>query len=209
MAQSRGKRKQTAKVRTNKKDRPTKKVKDSADEFSIKNIEAFREVLARSVLSPLNLVLLTRSRIQEAVDDAVERGRITHADAQDLVQILVKRGRKQTNDVLSDLERLVGHGRDEIDTATGPARERATQAAVSARRKVEKTTSRVKRVGGRKVSVPISGYEKMTAAQVRKKIENLDARSLRNLKTFEQRNANRKSVLDATESRLSRVTRKR
>ncbi len=207
MARSRVKQQKTSKSKSSKKSKSWKKTRSegSKQQLSKKNVEDFRDMLSRSVLSPLNLVMLTRDRIQEAVDDAVERGRITHTDAQDLVQILVKRGRKETNDVLSDLERLIGRGRDEIDMAAGSTRSRATLAAVSARKRVEKSTSRVKRVSGGRVALPMSGYEKLTATQVRKKIDGMDAKNLRKLKTYEGRNANRKSVLDAVERKLSKT----
>jgi len=41
--------------------------------------------------------------IEEAVSDAVTRGRVTADDAQELVASLLDRGRQQTNDVLADL----------------------------------------------------------------------------------------------------------
>ena len=44
-----------------------------------------REAISSRVIAPLDLVMLTRERIEEAVDDAVSRGRVTADDAQDLV----------------------------------------------------------------------------------------------------------------------------
>jgi hypothetical protein len=46
----------------------------------------------RSRLSPLGALVLTRERIQEVLDDAVERGRMTRDDARDLLAELVRRG---------------------------------------------------------------------------------------------------------------------
>ena len=43
----------------------------------------------RSLVNPLDLVVITRSRLQEVFDEAVERGRITRADAADLVADLL------------------------------------------------------------------------------------------------------------------------
>ena len=60
------------------------------------NLDAFRDALSRGVIAPLNLVMLTRERLQETVDEAVERGRMTRGDAEDLLQDLLARGRKQT-----------------------------------------------------------------------------------------------------------------
>ena len=58
-----------------------------------------REAL-RSFVDPLGLVLLTRERIEDALNDAVSRGRVTADDAQDLATALLERGRRQTNDIL-------------------------------------------------------------------------------------------------------------
>ena len=72
-------------------------------DISAKTVAELREALSSRMLDPLGLVMLTRERIEEAVEDAVTRGRVTAADAQDLVGGLLERGRKQTNDVLADL----------------------------------------------------------------------------------------------------------
>ena len=73
--------------------------------------------ITRGVIRPLNLVMLTRDRIQEVLDEAVSRGRVTTDDAQDLARNLFERGRKQTNDVLGDLEQLLGRGGDQLQDA--------------------------------------------------------------------------------------------
>ena len=41
---------------------------------------------------PLDVLILTRERIQEVLDDAVERGRMTRDDATELLGELVRRG---------------------------------------------------------------------------------------------------------------------
>ena len=58
----------------------------------------------RRLLSPLDVVVITRERVQEALDDAVRRGRMTRDDATELLGELMRRGRRQTEDMLSDLE---------------------------------------------------------------------------------------------------------
>jgi polyhydroxyalkanoate synthesis regulator phasin len=55
----------------------------------------------------MNAVMLSRDRIQEVADDAVRRGRMTRADAEDLVARLLDRGRKQTDDVLAELDSVL------------------------------------------------------------------------------------------------------
>jgi hypothetical protein len=62
------------------------------------------------VARPLNLVVLTRARLQEVVDEMVERGRITRGDAADLVADLLARARSQADEPLADLEQVVPRG---------------------------------------------------------------------------------------------------
>ena len=78
---------------------------------------------------------LSRDRLQEVVDDAVKRGRMTRGDANELVSNLVTRGRQYTRRPgASELERLLDQARQELDTRTAPARRRATAAAGRAAR---------------------------------------------------------------------------
>ena len=59
-------------------------------------------------------VTLSRERIQEVVDDAVKRGRMTHGDAEKMIGELLKKGRKQTDSLLSELEKLVRQARNRL-----------------------------------------------------------------------------------------------
>jgi hypothetical protein len=72
-----------------------------------KSIAQLRESLEHSVT-------LSRERIQEVVDDAVKRGRMTHGDAEKMIGELFKRGRKQTDALLSELEKLVRQARRKL-----------------------------------------------------------------------------------------------
>ena len=72
-----------------------------------KSIAQLRDSLEHSVT-------LSRERIQEVVDDAVKRGRMTHGDAEKMIGELLKRGRKQTDSLLSELERLVRQARRKL-----------------------------------------------------------------------------------------------
>ncbi len=151
------------------------------------------------------------------MDDAVTRGRMTADDAQDLVRSLVERGRKQTNDVLGDLEQLLGRGRDELaDTrrrssrAAGGAREQAGDATARVRSRVREAgdvalaqADRVRRTAGVGPSFPILAYDDLTAAQVQSRLDGLTPAELRKVRDYERRNANRKSVLDAVEAKLT------
>ena len=71
----------------------------------------------RKAPAPIDLVVLTRARLQEVVDEAVQRGRITRSDAAELVAALVARGRNGADGVLSgplDMARRVAGGQPAI-----------------------------------------------------------------------------------------------
>ena len=57
-------------------------------------IASIAEQITRGAIKPRDVVMLTRDRIQEILDDAASRGRVTRKDANDLVAELVRRGRK-------------------------------------------------------------------------------------------------------------------
>ena len=128
-------------------------------------------------------VMLTGDRIQEVVDDAVKRGRMTRSDAEDLVQRLISLGRKQTGDLISDIEQLLGRG-----AWTGG--DRVLRHVDKARRAVGIGT------------FPVLGYDDLSAGQINERLKDLTPAQLRKVRDHEKRNANRKSVLQAIERRL-------
>jgi hypothetical protein len=164
----------------------------------------------------MEMVLLTRQRIEEALEEAVDRGRMTSADAQGLATTLLQRGRKQTNDVLKDLEGLLGRGRDEIEGRTtgvrkaaggavGGARKRASGArsrAVRAASPALAEADRARRAAGVGANFPITAYDDLTADQVVSRLSGLTPAELRKVRDYERRNANRKTVLNSIESKL-------
>lgn len=130
-------------------------------------------------LDPRELVVITRDRLQDVLDDAVMRGRLTRADASLLVSELVHRGRRQTEDLLADLEQLLGRQRESLPQTDGKAQREPSPA------------------------FPIEGYDDLTAAQVTSHLGELAPAELRKMGDYERRNANRKSVLAAIEQRLA------
>ena len=138
-----------------------------------------REQLSR-YLDPREVVVLTHERVQEAVDDAVERGRMTRDDATALVAALFERGRSQTDDLITQLESIV------TGTPTRIVRE----------------VDRARRATGIGSNFPISGYDDLTAAEVGERLGDLSAPELRKVRDYERRNANRKSVLQNIERKL-------
>jgi polyhydroxyalkanoate synthesis regulator phasin len=154
------------------------------------------EQLVNRLLGPLDAVLLTRERIQETLEDAAERGRITRSDANELAAELLRRGRQQTGDLLSDVERLLGAGREQIDSA----RRRARRSEPVDR--IVRGADRARRTVGAGSSFPISGYDDLTAAQVKERLSSLTAGDLRKVREYELRHGNRKSVLEAVDRAL-------
>jgi len=56
-------------------------------------------------VNPLDALVLTRERIQEVLDDAVERGRMTRDDATQLLAELVRRGTAPAAGLLREIDR--------------------------------------------------------------------------------------------------------
>jgi polyhydroxyalkanoate synthesis regulator phasin len=172
-----------------------------------KSVEAFRGALERSVT-------LSRDRLQEVVDDAVKRGRMTRDDANELVSNLVSRGRRYRDDLLKDLERLLEQARREFGgRATGAATRarrgagtaagRAGRAARDAADQPLRRADTVRRAAGVGSSFPITAYDQLTATQVKSRLTDLRAADLRKIRTYEQRNKARKGLLDEIERRLT------
>ncbi len=151
----------------------------TASTRSTKESAGAREQLAR-FLDPREVVVLTRDRLQEAVDDAVERGRMTRHDATALVTALFERGRTQTDDLIAQIEDIV------TGTPTRIVRE----------------VDRARRAAGIGSNFPVSGYDDLTAAEIGERLGDLSAPELRKVRDYERRNANRKSVLQNIERKL-------
>jgi polyhydroxyalkanoate synthesis regulator phasin len=117
--------------------------------------EGIRAALRR-LLNPLDVVVITRDRLQDALDDAVRRGRMTRDDATELLGDLLRRARRQTDELLGE---------------AGDA-------------------------------FPIAGYDELTAAEVVERLRDLEPPALRQVREYERRNANRKTVLGALDAKL-------
>src|SRR5919197_1513231 len=152
-----------------------------------KSVEAFRDALERSVT-------LSRDRIQEVVDEAVKRGRITRDDANELVSRLITRGRQYTDDLLRELERLLDQARRELETRATPARRRASEAAGRAARAARDAADaplaradQLRRRAGVTAGGPISAYEQLTANQIKARLAGLSPAELRQVRASERR----------------------
>ncbi|HJS93083.1 MAG TPA: hypothetical protein VJ741_02395 [Solirubrobacteraceae bacterium] len=165
---------------------------DAGDGLSV-----LTEQVINRIIKPLGLVVLSRERIQEVLDDAAERGRVTRSDANELVGELVSRGRQQTDQLLADAERMLGRGRQQIGAAAMRARRTESLDLLL------RSADRARRTVGAGQSFPILGYDELTAAQVQGRLDGLSSAELRKLRDYERRHANRKSVLAAIDKQLT------
>ena len=64
---------------------------------------------SRSVLNPLDVMVITRERLQDTLDDAVRRGRMTRDDATDLLAEILRRAISAPTDrVIREVRRVTG-----------------------------------------------------------------------------------------------------
>ncbi|MDQ3571868.1 MAG: hypothetical protein M3383_03275 [Actinomycetota bacterium] len=166
-----------------------------------KSLEAFRDAVERSVNVP-------RDRLQEVFDDAVKRGRMTRGDANELVSRLVTRSREQTDELMKELERLMDQARKRAGSTVEPARKRAEEAVSRTTKRAREAAEpvlveadRLRRRAG-VGSSPISGYDGLTANQVKARLKGLKPAELRKVRTQEKAGKARKSVLAAIEKAL-------
>jgi hypothetical protein len=151
------------------------------------------EQLAQGSIKPKDVLMLTRGHIQEAMDDAAARGRVTRKDANDLVTELVRRGRGQGTDLVKEIESLLGKA--------GAATKRARGSDPVDR--IVRGADRARRAAGVGPSFPILGYDDLNAAQVQSRIKELKKPEQRKVLTYERKHANRKSVVGALEKALA------
>jgi polyhydroxyalkanoate synthesis regulator phasin len=195
---------------------------EAAHDRSEASVQAFRDALERSIT-------ISRDRLQEVVDDAVRRGRMTRGDAEDLVGRLISRGREQAEDIISELEQMVSALREDVPAAVTNPRRTAGRAADRARRELEDAAGRARReVGGRVergrrrtvaavdqplasadrvrrrtgVGFPISAYDQLTTRQIDRRLTELTQGQLRKVRDYEKGNKARKGVLRSIDRKL-------
>lgn len=135
---------------------------------------------------------------------------MTRTDANELVSNLVTRGRQATDELVRDLEKLLEQARKEVDARTQTARRQATRAAERVGRAARDAADRPlaeadklrRRAGG--PGAPITGYDQLTAAQIKARLRDLTKADLRKVRTAEKRGKARKGILDAIEQQLAR-----
>ncbi len=154
------------------------------------------EQLANGTLKPQDVLLLTRERVQEALDDAASRGRVTRKDANDLVTELVNRGKHHGDEFRKEFDTMIERGRGQLESAT----RRARRAPVADR--IVRGADRARRAAGVGPSFPILGYDDLNASQVQSRVGDLSKPDLRKVLTYEKSHANRKTVTGALEKAI-------
>jgi polyhydroxyalkanoate synthesis regulator phasin len=191
---------------TKKKAAPSQRSKATAARRSASPADEARRNVQNAIEALSHGVVITRDRLQEVMDDAVSRGRMTSVDANAIVQDVFKRGRKQTDELRkqaealrADLEQLLGRAGGQLEKRATDARKRAMRAGAGDRALRE--VDRARRVAGLG-RFPILNYEDLTAAQIAERLSDLSPAELRKVRDYERRHANRKSVLSAIEKAL-------
>ncbi len=170
----------------------------SASERAEQSVQAFRDALEKSIT-------ISRERLQEVVDDAVRRGRLTRGDAEEIVNRVVARGRDQAEEILSQLERLLGQVREAPErarTEVGARAETARKRAVGAVDRPLAGADRVRR-RARVPGFPITAYDQLSIRQIDSRLQDLTRDQLRKVRDYERRNKGRKGLLRALDRKIS------
>ncbi|MEV4421720.1 hypothetical protein AB0L40_17310 [Patulibacter sp. NPDC049589] len=155
---------------------------DARDDAFLAQLAGLRRSMAQSVIE-------TGERVQETVEDAVRRGRMTRKDAQELAGAIVAASKRQSDEIRQELEALLERGR-RLGRRAEPAPE-AEPVAIP----IERTPDAVR-------TLPIERYDELTAVLVRKSLKGLSPDELRAVRTHEASHAKRKTVLDAVDRLL-------
>ncbi|MFN2612615.1 MAG: hypothetical protein ABR536_04505 [Solirubrobacterales bacterium] len=172
--------------------RPSAKAQAKRSDASL---QAFRAAVEKSVT-------VSRERLQEVVDDAVRRGRMTRGDAEEMVGRLVSQVREQAEELLGQVEPLisssaVGKARRDVESrvrgTARKARNRADEPLASADRLRRKA---------RLPGFPITAYDRLTVPQINGRLADLTPDQLRTVVAYESSHRNRVGVRRAIGRRL-------
>jgi len=206
-------------AKTDASERPDAAAEERASRAE-QSLNAFIDALEKSVT-------ISRDLLQEVLDDAVRRGRMTRGDAEEVAGRLLTRGRAQAEDILGQVESAMAQLREASAAATQPRRT-AGRAAGRARRELEDAAERVgeraetarKRAVGavdrplatadrarRMAKVPgfpITAYDQLNIRQVDKRLTELTREELRKVRSYEQSTKARKGILRSIDRKLDR-----
>jgi hypothetical protein len=169
--------------------------REERDDALLAQLAGLRKALAQSVV-------VTGERVQETVEDAVRRGRMTRRDAQELASAILAASRRQTDEIRQQLEALLERGPrlgrregEDAEPVTIPiAHEDAAGTTVS---------GGVSTGAAPPAPLPIPDYDDLTAVLVRKSLAGLSTDELRAVRDHETAHANRKTVLQAVDRLLA------
>jgi len=150
------------------------------------SIQAFREALEKSVT-------ISRDKLQEVIDDAVRRGRMTRADGEEMLGRLLTRGREEAEGLLSQLEPLISGVETRVKSTAKAARNRASAPLATADRVRRKT---------KLPGFPITAYDQLTVPQINNRLSELKKSELERVRDYETANRKRVGVLRAVERKL-------
>jgi len=173
------------------------------------SVQAFRDALEKSVT-------ISRDRLQDVIDDAVRRGRMTRTDADEIVSRLVTRGRGQADDLVNQLEQVLkqlrqapDRARQEVGGRAQKARRQVETSATKARKRAVKAADkplaeadRVRRAA-RVPGFPITAYDDLSVRQIDRRLTGLSGAELRKVRDYERRNKSRKGVLRVVDRKLN------
>jgi polyhydroxyalkanoate synthesis regulator phasin len=173
--------------------------KSGASSRGEQSVQAFRDALEKTVT-------ISRDRLQEVIDDAVRRGRMTRGDADEMLGRLVTRGRDQADDLVSQLERLLAQAREAPGRARQGVESRAQKARKRAVKAVDKPLAGADKVrrAARVPGFPITAYDDLSVRQINGRLEGLSNAQLRKVRDYERGNKSRKGVLSAVERKLQK-----
>jgi polyhydroxyalkanoate synthesis regulator phasin len=163
------------------------------------SVQAFRDALEKSIT-------ISRERLQEVVDDAVRRGRMTRGDAEEMVSRLATRGREQADDLIAQVERLLSQAREAPERARQEVGGRAAQARKRTVAAVDKPLAGADRVrrAARVPGFPITAYDQLSVRQIERRLKDLSGQQLRTVRDYERKNKARKGVLRAVDRKLQK-----
>ena len=186
-------------------------------DVSAKTVAELREALRQNLIRPLDMMLITRERIEQVLGEAVERGQVTVDGAQGIASrgsSSAVASRPTTCSRTSSSCSTAAAARS--TTAPRDVRRAATDAARDARKQVSGARSapparprpalaqadRLRRAAGVGPSFPITASTTSPRPRSRARLTDLAPAELRKVRDYERRNANRKTVLNAIESKL-------
>lgn len=161
------------------------------------SVQAFRDALEKSVT-------ISRDRLQEVIDEAVRRGRMTRGDADEMLGRLVTRGRDQADDLMSQLERVLSQVREAPARTRQQAGARAQKARKQAVKAVDKPLAGADRVrrAARVPGFPITAYDQLSVRQIEGRLSQLSPAQLRKVRNYERGHKARKSLLRQLDRKL-------